>query len=255
MSTQDGGHRDDAVAALADRRYEDAGDAYTRAAWRTLADPRPDQSPFGADEKGWTGIGLQYLVTSAVCYRVAGSPTRAGSRGLEGVAVARDLRTALDHPAQHACLLEVAADCRVAGGLDGAAEAYEDATDAYREAAGAVDDPHYWATTPLFEAVAGPLRQVARTTDDGEIAVAWEDLHGSDPARPGAFLAHRTTYKRQRFASLLERVVEDGVLAAPRGTTEYDNASYRCPECGSTDVNWVAGSVLCLRCSRPMERR
>jgi hypothetical protein len=254
MKTQDGGHRDDAVIALAERRYDAAGDAYARAAWQTLVEPRPDQGPFDADEKGWVGVGLQHFVTSAISHRVAGRPARARSRGIEAAAVATDLRTSLDHPAQRACLSEVAADARLAGGLDGASDAYTDAADAYREATDSIDDPHYWSTTPLFEAATAPLQQVARSGANGEIAVTWDDLHGPDPADPGAFLAHRTRVKRQRFEPALASVVEEGYLAAPRGTTEYNNATYRCPNCGSSDVNWVAENVLCMRCSTPSER-
>jgi len=253
MHTQDGGHRDRAVAALAERSYEEAGDAYTRAAWRVLADPRPGQGPFDADEKGWVGDGLGALVRSAVCYRVAGRPERATHRGVEGVAVTRDLQDALESPVQRACLEEFVGDCKTAAGLDGGAAAYEAAADAYRDGVGPDTDPQYWGTTPLFEAAAAPLQQVARTTANGEIAVPWEDLHGSDPGRAGEFLAHRASFKRQRFGELVARAVDEGVLAAPRGTTEYDTDHHRCPACDSTDVNWVADSVLCLRCSRPTE--
>lgn len=253
MSTQDGGHREAAVGALAAREYERAGDEYTRAGWRVLADPRPGQDSFTPDENGWVGHGLGYLVTAALAYRVAGRADRAVRRGVEGVAVARDLHNGLDHPVQRACLTEFAADCRTAGGLDGADEDYEEAAGDYEEAA--VDDPRRWATTPLFEAAAGPLKQVARGLADGEIAITWEDLHGPDPSDPGDFLAHRARYKRQRFAERCERAIDEGHLAAPRGTTEYDNASYRCPACGSTDVNWTANLTLCLRCSTPAERR
>ncbi len=255
MSTTDGDHYEKAVAALADRAYETAGNAYTRAAWQTLANPRPDQGPFDADEKGWVGEGLQHLVTSALCYRVAGRPDRAENRGSEGAAVAADLQTALDHPAQRACLQEMIADARLAGGLDGTEEAYHVAAEAYREAAASVEDPQYWATTPLFRAAATPLQQVARSRANGEIAIAWDDLHGSDPTAHGQFLANRVRTKRQRFPALVESVVEDGYLAAPRGTTEYSNATYRCPDCGSNDVNWVAEHVLCMRCSTPTERK
>jgi hypothetical protein len=262
MNTDDGGHRDAAVAALSTREYERAGDEYTRAAWRVLADPRSDRDPFAADERGYVGVGLSHLVTAAVAYRVAGRPSRATRRGVEGVAVARDLENALAHPVQRACLAEFVADCRVAGGLDGADEQYEEAATAYREAVAGGDDgrtdlenPTEWTTRPLFEAAAAPLQQVARGSANGEIAVAWEDLHGADPGAPGQFLAHRATYKRQRFPGLVERAVADGLLAAPRGTTEYDTDHHRCPDCGSTDVNWVADSTLCLRCSRPTDPR
>ncbi len=254
MSTRDSDHLEEAVAALGDRAYDTAGDALARAAWQTLADPRPGQAPFDADEKGWVGEGLRHLVTSALCYRVAGRPDRASNRGTEGAVVAADLQTALDHPAQRACLQEIVADARLAGGLDGTGEAYSAAAEAYRDAAGSVDDPQYWATTPLFRAAATPLQQAARSQANGEIAIAWEDLHGSDPSAPGRFLASRARTKRQRFPSLVESVVRDGYLAAPRGTTEYNNATYRCPDCGSSDVNWVAENVLCMRCSAPTER-
>jgi len=255
VSPQDGDYYEHAVAAIADRRYEAAGDALARAAWQTLARPRPDRNPFDADEKGWVGEGIGHLLTSAVCYRVAGRPDRAANRGTEAGAVATDLETALAHPAQRACLQELVADARLVGGSDGAADAYREAAEAYRDAAGSVDDPRRWSTTPLFEAAAAPLQQLARSTAHGEIAISWEDLHGADPAAPGQFLAHRATLKRQRFPTLLETVVTDGYLAAPRGTTEYDSATYRCPRCGSDDVNWVGGSVLCLRCSTPTERQ
>jgi hypothetical protein len=255
MSTRNGDHYENAVAAVADRDYERAGNEYARAGWHVLANLRPGQEPFEADEKGWVGKGLRHFVTGAVCYRVADRPDRATNRGTEGSAVATDFRTALDHPVQRACLQELAADARVAGGLDGAADAYREAAEAYREAADSVDDPRYWSTTPLFQAVATPIQQTARSTANGEIAVTWEDLHGADPDAPGQFLATRARVKRQRFPSLVQAVVEDGHLAAPRGTTEYNNATYRCPNCGSSDVNWVAENTLCMRCSTPTEPR
>ena len=254
MGSPETDYRAQGVAAIADRSYETAGDAFARAAWQTLVQPRPNQSPFDADEKGWVGEGVQHLLTSAVCYRVAGRPDRAADRGTEAGAVAADLETALTHPVQQACLQELVADARLVGGSDEASDAYEDAADAYHNAAESIEDPHGWSTTPLFEAAATPLQQVARSTANGEIAVSWEDLHGSDPSKPGRFFAHRATYKRRRFPSLLGTVVADGCLAAPRGTTEYNNATHQCPACGSNDVNWVAESVLCMRCSTPTER-
>ncbi len=253
MHTQDGGHIASAVVALAQRDYQTAGNHYSRAAWSVLTEPRAGQDPFAPDERGYVGVSLQYLLTSAICYRVAGRSARATHRGVEAVAIASDLTNALKEPAQQACLEELRADCRVAGGLDGAASAYDTAADAYRAAGDGIENPHRWATSPLFEAAATPIKQVARSLANGEIAIKWEDLHGADPSACGDFLAHRATYKRQRFSGLVERVVDEGFLAAPRGTTEYATDHHRCPHCGSTDVNWVAESVLCLRCSRPTE--
>jgi len=243
-----------AVDALADRAYERAGDEYTRAAWRRLAAPHEGQHSFDADEKGWIGEGLRFLAAAAVAYRVAGVDERATHRAVEGVAVARDLEHTLDRPVQRACLAEFVADFRVVGDVGDAAAAYEDAAEAYREAGEAVDSPQRWATTPLFEAAAATIKQVARGLSNGEIAITWEDLHGSDPGDGGAFLARRAEYKHQRFPSLLARAVDEGHLAASRGTTEYGNANFRCPACDSTDVNWVADRTVCLRCSTRMER-
>jgi len=138
--------------------------------------------------------------------------------------------------------------------LDGVDDAYESASTAYQSAADTVSEPQARATTPLFGAAAAPIKQVARGQANGEIAVKWEDLHGSDPDDAGAFLAHRATYKRQRFPGLVKRAVADGHLAAPRGTTEYGNENHRCPACGADDVNWAGTDELCLRCSTPMER-
>ncbi|MFB6227909.1 MAG: hypothetical protein ABEH88_04895 [Halobacteriales archaeon] len=245
-------YRTTAVGALADREYQNAGDAYTRAGWDQLAEPREGRSPFEADKKGWVGRALQQQLLSGLCYRVAGVEDRATRRACEGIAVTRDLEHALDRPGQHACLREFVADFRVVGGLENVDAAYEAAESAYRSAGDAVTAPRTVATTPLFQAAAAPLKQVARGLSNGEIAVSWEDLHGPDPNDAGEFLARRVGYKRQRFPGLLEGAIEAGTLAAPRGTTAYDNASFRCPNCSATDVNWVRDHVLCLRCSTPM---
>lgn len=255
MITDDGGHHDAAVDALAVREYERAGDRYTRGGRRVLADPREGLDPFTPDEKGWIGQGLQQLLVAAVAYRVAGADRRSTQRAVEGIAASRDFETVLERPGQSACLAEFVADFRVAGGLDGAAAAYDAAAERYEAAGDAVDAPQALATTPLFEAAATTTKQLARGPADGEIAVKWEDLHGSDPSRPGDFLAARPRFKRQRFPGLVDRAVADGYLAAPRGTTEYDNDTHRCPSCGSTHVNWAGTGILCLRCSRPTEER
>ncbi|MFC7185586.1 hypothetical protein [Halorubrum yunnanense] len=255
MNTQDGGHHDAAVDALAAREYETAGNRYTRGGRRVLADPRRDLDPFAADEKGWIGQGLQQLLAATVAYRVADIDARATQRAVEGIAATRDFQRVLDAPGQGACLAEFVADFRVAGGLDGAEAAYDDAAERYAAAGDAIDSPQALATTPLFGAAAATIKQVARGQANGEIAIEWEDLHGSDPSRPGDFLAHRARFKKQRFAGLLEKAVADGHLAAPRGTTEYGNETHRCPNCGSNDVNWAGTDVLCMRCSTPTETR
>ncbi|ELZ35961.1 hypothetical protein [Halorubrum distributum] len=253
MNTDDGGHHDAAVDALATQEYERAGDRYTRGGRRVLADPRPELDPFEPDEKGWVGQGLQQLLAATVAYRVAGVDERAGRRAAEGIAAARDFESVLSAPGQAACLGEFVADFRVAGGLGGADGAYDDAAERYAAAGEEIDSPQALATTPLFGAAAATIKQVARGQADGEIAIKWEDLHGSDPSRAGEFLAHRARFKKRRFPGLVERAVDDAHFAAPRGTTEYNNDGHQCPHCGSNHVNWAGTGILCLRCSRPTE--
>jgi hypothetical protein len=255
MGTQDGGHRDAAIDALADRDYELAGDQSTRAARSVLADPRPEQSPFAPDDRGWVGRGIQYFVVATVSYRVAGTDARATRRAGEAIAAAHDLKHGLTHPAQHACLDEFVADLTTAGGLQDIDESYATAAKSYRSAAGDVDALYELATSPLFMSALEPIQQVARGQAHGEIAIEWDDLHGGDPDAVSSFLAHRATYKQQRFPGLVQQAVSDGHLAAPRGTTEYSNANYRCPACGADDVNWSGSGVVCLRCSTPMEQK
>lgn len=251
MPSEDGGHRDVAIAALADRAYERAGNHYTRSGWRILADPRSNSDPFIFDEQGWVGAGLSRIACAVASYRVAGQHTRARQRGVAGIATTQDLITQCDRAVQRACLYECIGDLRVLSDT-GTADAYDRAADAYQ--AVTVTDPQRWATSVLFEAIATPLEQLARGQADGEIAVAWEDLHGADPSDPGAFLGHRIEYKRQHLPGILEATMQEGYLAAPRGSTAYGTDTHRCPGCGATDVNWVGDSTLCLRCSRPMNR-
>jgi len=253
MSTQDSGHRDEAIGALARRAYIEAGDEYTRAGRAVLADPRPGIDPFDPGNQGWVGIGLQHLLVAALSYRAGRDPETARFRGVETAAVAGELAQRVSDSAQSACFEEFRADCRVAGGLSGIADGYDDAIDAYEAAANEVEDPAQVSTTPLFQAAAAPLKQVARGFANGEIAIEWSDLHGANPADPGQFLASTANYKRQRFPTLVDRLVTEEHLAAPRGTTEYATDHHRCPHCDSTDVNWVGDQTLCLRCSQRTE--
>ena len=251
MPPEDGGHRDAAIAALADRAYEQAGNRYTRSGWRILAAPRTDSDPFVFEEQGWVGVGLSRIACATISYRVAGQDTRARQRGVAGIATAQDLLTQCDRPVQRACLYEYVGDLRVLTGTDHD-DAYDRAAATYQ--AVTVDDPQRWGTSALFEAVAAPLQQLARGQADGEIAVTWDDLHGPDPEQPGSFLGHRVEYKRRHLERALAASVDAGYFAAPRGSTAYGTDTHRCPACGATDVNWVGASTLCLRCSRPMER-
>jgi len=241
------------VAALSNRNYMTAGDAYTRAGWDTLVEPRPGTTPFDIGTKGWVGNGLTSLIVATLCYRVADERATARRRAIEAAAISRDLADRATNPGQTACFTEFTADSHVAGDLSGASEVYDEAREAYETAADTVDDAGAMSVTPLFRAAAAPLKQVARTLANGEIAIEWDDLHGPDPSEPGSFLGARAAYKKRRFPGLLERLVDEGYLAAPRGTTEYATDHHQCPFCDSRDVNWIHEQTLCLRCSRPTD--
>lgn len=254
MHVSDGGHHAEAVSHLADRDYVSAGNSYARAGWSILAEPRSGRSPFDEDERGYVGRALQEMFLSAVCYRVVGDDGRARSRSEEGASVSEDLAESFASPVQEACLKEFVADFRtVSPGGEGYRGEYEEAAESYRSATDDGTDAQTVSTTVLFRSASEGIKQMGRTLADGEIAVGWEDLHGPDPSDAGDFLAHRAEYKLQRLPSLVDGVVEEGFLAAPRGSTEYGTDHHRCPECGSEDVNWVGDTVLCLRCSRRTE--
>jgi len=246
---------DRAIRALGRERFDAAAQRYVLAAYATLSGNEGfGRHAFEEDDPGWVGDPLAYLALAGICERIVGRDGRAANRTAQGALVAQDQRAyVLDHPVRVASCHELEGDLHAVGGReDKARESYDRALEVYRSYEPAADEP-----TPSRWTTEHPLQAgtdlVAQLTRPGR--VTWDDLHGSDPADAGAFLAHRAAFKRRRFPSLIGRAVEAGHLAAPRGTTEYDNANFRCPDCGSTDVNWVADSTLCLRCSTPMAAR
>lgn len=243
--------RDRAIRALIDREPRRAGDLYARAAHAALAGVQAEtagRDPLSADDRGWVGFGLQYLLLSGLAYRAAGADGRAGTRCREGVLLAKDLREhVLAADVQRAGLREHAADFGVVGGFAGAA-AYDGVRDAYEAAAEDLDgdDQSSWVTTPLFQAATEGPHQGAR---NGPHAFEWDDLHGSTPER---YLVHRARFKRARMPRVVEHVA-GGRLHPPRGTTEHGSDDFRCPDCDRNEVNWIAGLEVCLDCSTPLE--
>ncbi|MFC7068863.1 hypothetical protein [Halobaculum lipolyticum] len=244
--------RDEAVRALVDRDPARAGDSYTLVGRGVLAGRDAeghDRDVLGADASSG-GYGLCYLLLAAFAYRAAGADRRARLRAREGTAVAADYASVFDSDAERACCFEAMGDFGAAGGLsDDGADAYDEAIELYRGA----DEPAPLsrATEPLFEAVRLGPQQAARNTGH---AFDWDDLHGSDPASVD-YLAHRARLKRSRVPRIAATVADTGFLPPPRGTTEHDNAVYVCPECDRSEVNWIAGTEVCLDCDVPMRER
>lgn len=236
-------HRKQAILALAESDHRAAGDAYTLAAYGELAGHEHHHRE--AFDQGWAGDGLQALLLAAVCYRIDGADERAANRATQARTIAEDQRDAvLDAPVDRAACEEFVGDALVVAGEQAAASAaYERATAGYERAA--IDDPAGATTRPLLQAGTDLLLQLSRPDD-----VAWDDIHGTGSDA----LARRVRFRRSRLSAMVTARVEAGRLHPPRGSTEY-NADFQCHDCGATDVNYVAGAVLCLRCVSVIERQ
>jgi hypothetical protein len=240
-------HRDSAIRALSRAEYTAAGDDYTLAAYGGLSGLEGRRrEAFDPDARGWVGYPLAALFLAGVSYRVAGAEDRARNRAGQGILVAGDQREhVLDNPVERAACHEWVGDFRaMTGDADRASAAYDRARDGY--AAADPDAPAQWTTRPLLQPGTDVVLQLSRPDD-----LDWGDLHGSEGADA---LAHRVRFKRSRLRSLVGARVDEGRLFAPRGSTEYGVSEFRCPDCGASDVNYVAETVLCLRCNAPTER-
>lgn len=236
-------HRETAVTALVDRNWRAAGDAYTLAAHRDIGggdgwdvlDPGTRERP---------AFGLSFLTRAALCYRLAGADDRARLRSQTALPVAIDGCDHVREGVTRAVHQEFAGDARaVVGDAAEAADAYERAEALYRELIPA--DPVTAAGKPLCSAANRLTLHASRNTD---LEAHWDDLHGTDPDSDD-YLAHRAAFKRRQLPRIVEAVLDAGRLHAPRGTTAYNNSTFRCPDCGQRDVNWVAGETVCLHCS------
>lgn len=237
-------HREAAISHLIDERYTAAGDRYSRAGWALLGTEAVD--PFESAERTEVGTALARLTTAVLCYRVDDAGSRATTRSLACEALAADLRRTAFTGVQRAVAWEFIGDSRVAAGRE-VRDAYDSAGEIYE--AEAVEDPLAWATTPLFEAANETIQHASRHHGD----IRWDDLHGPDPDDP-AYLATRARVKAARFPEVVARLVADGRLHVPRGTTEHNSDDWTCPACGQREVNWVGGETVCLACSTRLER-
>ena len=240
-------HRDRAIRALADGRTADAGDEYTLAAYGELSGYEGRRSAaFDPDGRGRIGYPLAALFLAGVCYRIAGADGRARNRSGQGILVVGDQREhVLDSPVERAACHEWVGDFRTLTGDSGRARAaYDRAADAYADAA--PDRPAEWTARPFLQPNTDAVLQLSRPDD-----LDWGDVHGADGSDA---LSRRLRFKRSRLHSLLETRVDEGRLFAPRGSTEYGVDAFRCPDCEADDVNYVARTVLCLRCNAEVDR-
>ena len=239
-------HRDEAILALADSNHRQAGDAYTHAAYGQLAGlENYHREALDPDAQGWAGNALSALFLAGACYRIAGQDRRAENRATQGRAIATDQREfVLEDPIDQAEATAFIGDFyALAGDREQAAAAYDRAAERYADAA--PTDPADATARPLLQAGTDLLLQLSRPDD-----VSWDDIHGTGSDA----LDRRLRFRRTRLSELLDARLQAGRLHPPRGSTEY-NADFRCPDCGATDVNYIADAVLCLRCANVIERR
>jgi hypothetical protein len=238
-------HRETAVTALVDEDWAAAGDAYTRAAHRELGDGERGDGTGGdvldPGSRDRPAFGLAFLLKAGLCYRLAGAEDRARYRSLTVAPLALDARDHVRAGVARAVCQEFVADAAVVRGAD-ADDAYDRAARLHREHR--PDEPLNAVTAPIFEAANRLILHPSRNYQD----VEWDDLHGPDPGAEG-YLAHRASYKTTTLPRVVESVLSAGKLHVPRGSTEYNNDTYRCPACGEDDVNYVAGETVCLHCS------
>lgn len=235
-------HGDRAVRLLGTERWPAVADAYTMGAYGLLA----GYEGFGRDmtaERSSVGDGLRHLFLAGTAARLADDDARARNRALQGVLVATDHRRRATGVDAAACDEWIGHLRTLARSDDKAADAYDRAATSYESAA--PDDPATATTRPLLQAGTDLLTQLSRPDD-----AAWDDIHGDGSDA----LARRARFARARLGEYLDARENAGHLHAPRGSTEYGNDSYRCPSCGSNDINHVAGTVLCLRCDAETER-
>lgn len=239
--------RDRAIRSLADEQYGDAATAYATAARETLAGHGPSKrSAYDARDRSRAGSALAAFATASVCRRLAGSSEHARAPAAEGIVVAGELREhVLETAVERAACHEFVGDLRaVIGDDDRASAAYDRAESDYD--ALDLDAPASETGRPFLQAGTEFLAHLSRPDD-----VSWDDLHGGGGADA---LARRIAVKRSRVPAATRRRLDDGKLHAPRGSTEYNTGRFECPACGSDDVNYVADTTLCLRCSTPTDR-
>jgi hypothetical protein len=240
------GATQNAIRKLAEKDHTEAGEAYTTAAREGLAGHgSATHAAYECRDRSAVGRSLRYFATAAVCHRVAGESDRAEKLSHEGVAVAEELRDhVLTNGVERAACDEFIGDLLSVVGGEGNSEAYERAKEGYGKTD--PEDPASETGRPFLQAGTELIAHVSRPDD-----VGWDEVHGSggDDA-----LNRRVRTKSARVESFAEERVRESKLHAPRGSTEYNTGRYACPDCGSDDVNYVAGTTLCLRCSAYTER-
>lgn len=173
-----------------------AGDYYTLAGFEALGAGKFTIAPFERGEAN-TARGLRSLLEATVCYRTANDRTRAQSRAKQGISICREVQEyVVKYDAQQALMNEHVGDFRLAGGLEGFADAYNEAEKTYRT----VDNPIGWQADPSFELNISFFLTLCQATNH-DIRNSQKSLITSES------LTERIGYKQKYFPNIIERVV------------------------------------------------
>jgi len=180
--------------------FVEAGDTYTTAAYAYLATHLPKTA------KGFCDPGF-CLLEAAVCYRLGGQMNRCVNRCEQGILLAEDVLDRVDareppkcafDRARRAALYEFIGNFRIIGGLDGAAEAYDEAINIYETE----DNPITAYIEQEHMSLLGFLELLSKGVDaDGELGAKWWNE---------ARLTEWVSYERNRLPILLSELDKQG---------------------------------------------
>lgn len=162
--------------------------------------------------RAWVAAGVQSLLRSAICYRIAPNAEACETRCHQGIAIVEDAdELVYDENPLHGLADEIIGDFRLIGGFGGHREAYERARETYVAYEAAQSDTWntiQWQSEDEFQFSLGPFLQVAWAVG--------HEFENSGEIRNSSLLA-RIDAKADLFEDLLVDLKEDGVWASSEG--------------------------------------
>lgn len=203
-------HREYARDARRSGDYAIAANYYTAAYHESMGESRTppqvssEDSSIGMDLTEF-GYGIESLLRAALCYRLGSEPRRAENRCREGIVVVEDVcehERGFDEPARQGLCREILGDLKLVGGLGEYEREYAAAEGKYSP----YDDTHrqvQWQAEPEFEFVIGFALELAD-------AVGYEFGDRERHRILARSLDDRIAFKRDRYPTILERVLDAG---------------------------------------------
>jgi hypothetical protein len=194
-----------------EEHLEDAGNYYTAAGYGRLCQnwPIPEDVgsmdlPDGTSPRS-VGLGIQYLLAGALCYRLSDNLDRCENRCEQGTLFIKDILESdpiwQEKNSMARCGLgyEMIGDLRLYGDLGGYGDAYETAEDYYLRAT----PEQGWQGETEFTAIMSILIEFTNSVDfelSSEKEAQIRDLS----------LVERIQYKQENYHAIIESVISDG---------------------------------------------